>query len=194
MIATLHGKITETDEGLVVLDVGGVGYGLRVCLNDLANLPSGKETKVYVHEHIREDMHDLFGFVDKSTKALFVQLLSVKNVGPKAALAILDTGSEADVRLAIANGDVKFLQSAKGVGKRAAEQVVVELRDKVGAPVGEGADQVIGRPGVGKMDEAALGLVALGYSEADALAALSGIDKTFSVEDRIKLALKGAKK
>ncbi|MDQ3093649.1 MAG: Holliday junction branch migration protein RuvA [bacterium] len=192
MIATLNGKITEnTDTGQIVLNVGGVGYGVRVSLNDLSSLRIGHDTKLYIHEHIREDSHDLFGFSNRSNKELFEQLLSVKNVGPKVALALLDIGSESEVRLAIAGGDVKMLQSAKGVGKRAAEQVVVELRDKVGAPVGEGADNVVGRAGISGMDEAALGLVALGYSESDALAVLSGIDSDLSPEQRIKLALKG---
>lgn len=191
MIASLRGVVAEVIEGAVVLDVGGVGYGLRVCLNDLAKLSIGREAKVYIYEHIREDMHDLFGFVEQSTKNLFIQLLSVKNVGPKVALAILDIGNEGEVRLAIANGDVRMLQSAKGVGKRAAEQVVVELRDKVGAPVGEGAENVVGRAGTGRMDEAAQALVALGYSEADAQAALSNVDDNLSTEERIKQALKG---
>ena len=192
MIATLTGKVAEnTDSGQVVLDVAGVGYGVRVSLNDFALLRTGKEAKLYIHEHIREDSHDLFGFVNSSSKQLFEQLLNVKNVGPKVALALLDIGSENDVRVAIASGDVRLLQSAKGVGKRAAEQVVVELRDKVGLKSGEGADQIIGRPGVGKMDEAALGLVALGYSESDALAVLSSIDTALPTEERIRLALKG---
>ncbi len=126
-----------------------------------------------------------------STKHLFEQLLSVKNVGPKVALAILDIGSGDSVRAAIAGGDVKKLQSAKGVGKRAAEQVVVELRDKVGAPVGEGAENVLHRSGIHETDEAAQALVVLGYSETDAQVALAKVDKTLSVEDRIKQALKG---
>lgn len=191
MIAILTGSVLEnSDTGAIVLDVGGVGYGLRVSLNDLASLRKEQSVRLYIYEHIKEDAHDLFGFVAPTTKVLFEQLLSVKNVGPKSALAILDSGSESEVRLAIANGDVKFLQAAKGVGKRAAEQVVVELRDKVGAPVGEGAEQVIGRAGTSKMDEAALALVALGYSEADALAALSAIDDSLPTEQRIKQALK----
>lgn len=125
-----------------------------------------------------------------ATKQLFMQLLSVKNVGPKVALAILDIGSNDSVRAAIAGGDVKYLQTAKGVGKRAAEQVVVELRDKVGAPVGEGAEQVIGRGGVNNQDEAVQALVALGYSDSDAQFALQDIDPTLPLEERIKSALK----
>ncbi|MDQ2973301.1 MAG: Holliday junction branch migration protein RuvA [bacterium] len=190
MIATLTGRISETNNGLIVVDVSGVGYGVRVSLNDLAQLGVGSDSKLYVYEHIREDSHDLFGFVSSSSKLLFEQLISVKNVGPKVALALLDIGSESDLRLAIASGDVKMLQSAKGVGKRAAEQVVVELRDKVGLPSGEGADNVVGRAGIGKMDEAAQGLVALGYSEADALSALSGVDEILPTEERIKQALR----
>ena len=158
--------------------------------SDQATLPPGKETMLYIHEHIKEDVHDLIGFTSLSTKQLFEQLLSVKNVGPKGALAVLDIGNEAEVRRAIAGGDVKKLQTAKGVGKRAAEQMVVELRDKVGAPVGDGAEHVIGRAGVDQQDEAVQALMSLGYSDVDAQAALSKVDKALSVEDRVRLALR----
>lgn len=175
----------------VVLNVAGVGYGILVTASEFGALPTGIKAKLYIHEHIKEDAHDLYGFTNLEAKQLFEQLLSVKNVGPKAGMAILDIGSINEVRLAIAGGDVKRLQSAKGVGKRAAEQVVVELRDKVGAPVGEAAEQLIGRAGVNAQDEALQGLVALGYSEYDAQAALTNVDPKLSTEDRIKKALKG---
>lgn len=190
MIATLTGKIAETDNGIVVLEVGGVGYGVMVTATDQGTLPSGTQTKLYIYENIKEDAHNLIGFKLQSTKKLFEQLLSVKNVGPKGALAVLDIGNDAVVRSAIAGGDVKALQSAKGVGKRAAEQIVVELRDKVGAPVGEAAEQLIGRAGVNTSDEAVQALMALGYSDFDASAALADIDTSLSVEERITLALR----
>jgi holliday junction DNA helicase RuvA len=189
MIATLRGKVTENLNG-VVLECGGVGYGVLVTHTDEDVLVVGREAKLYIHEHIKEDAHDLYGFITTATKSLFEQLLSVKNVGPKVALAVLDTGSTDAVRVAIANGDVKFLQTAKGVGKRAAEQIVVELRDKVGAPVGEAAEGVVGRTGVNQQDEAWQALVALGFTEADAQIALDNIDKTLPIEERIRLALK----
>lgn len=191
MIATLTGTVTEHQGNKVILEVGFVGYGVMVTSTDQGALPSGAETKLYIYEHIKEDAHDLIGFKSLSTKQLFEQLLSVKNVGPKGALAVLDIGSEGAVRVAIANGDVKALQTAKGVGKRAAEQVVVELRDKVGAPVGTAAEDLVGRAGIDQNDPALQALVSLGYTDADAQAALKNIDKTLAVEERVKQALKG---
>lgn len=191
MIATLYGRVSEKLEELVVLDVAGVGYGLLVSAQDYGKLVVGKDAKLYVYEHVREQSYDLFGFVDLSTKKLFEQLLSVKNVGPKVALAILNIGNGDDVRAAIASGDVKRLQTAKGVGKRAAEQIVVELRDKVGQAVGSTAEDIVGRSGINQTDEAAQALVALGYSESDAMIALAKVDKSLTVEDRVKQALKG---
>jgi len=189
MIATLRGTIVENVHG-IVLECGGVGYGVLVTDTDAGQLHVGDEAKLYIYEHIKEDAHDLYGFINSATKSLFMQLLSVKNVGPKVALAVLDTGSTDAVRVAIANGDVKFLQAAKGVGKRAAEQIVVELRDKVGAPVGEAAEGLVGRAGVNQQDEAWQALVALGFTEADAQVALDAVDSNLPTEERIRLALK----
>jgi len=191
MIATLEGIVSEKFLDSVVMDVGGVGYGLLVTTDDFANLAKGEPAKVFVYEHIRESAHDLFGFRKLATKHLFEQLLSVKNVGPKVALAVLDIGSDDYVRAAIAAGEVKTLQTAKGVGKRAAEQIVVELRDKVGLVSGAGADNVIERGGVTQTDEAVQALLALGYEQTDAMLALQGIDKSLSTEDRVKKALLG---
>jgi Holliday junction DNA helicase RuvA len=190
MIAYLYGKVADKGADFVVLDVGGVGYGLRVSTADWSILKDGTEAKLYVYEHIREDAHDLYGFVELTARQLFEQLLSVKNVGPKVALAVLDIGSEAVVRGAIANGDVKLLQSAKGVGKRAAEQMVVELRDKVGLIASQDAEGIVNRSGVQSGDEAHQALVALGFSEADAQVALHDIDKNLSTEERVTKALK----
>ena len=191
MIATLTGIVTEHQGDGIILEVGFVGYGVQVTATDQGALPSGAEVKLYIYEHIKEDAHNLIGFRSQSTKQLFEQLLSVKNVGPKGALAVLAIGNEAIVRAAIAGGDVKALQTAKGVGKRAAEQIVVELRDKVGAPVGDAAEQLIGRAGVNQADEAVQALMSLGYSDTDAQAALDGIDVALPVEERIKQALSG---
>jgi Holliday junction DNA helicase RuvA len=147
---------------------------------------------VYIFENIKEDTHALFGFTTIDNKQLFEQLLSVKNVGPKVAMSLLEIGSVNDVRTAIAGGDVKRLQSAKGVGKRAAEQIVVELRDKVGMLVTESAEDIVTRSGISANDDAAQALVALGYSELDATLALKSIDTNLPTEERIKLALRGA--
>lgn len=191
MIATLSGTISEKFDDSVVLDVAGVGYGLLVTLDDYGRLAAGQQAKLYVHENIREDAHDLFGFIERDSLMLFRQLLSVKNVGPKGALAVLGIGPGATVRGAIAAGDVKLLQTAKGVGKRAAEQMVVELRDKVGLATGAEAESIVTRGGVNLADEAVQALLALGYAETDAQKALQDIDPSLPTEERIKLALKG---
>jgi len=191
MIATLTGRVAEKLGNIVVVECGGVGYGVLMTSADTGHVVAGQEQKVYIHEHIKEDAHDLYGFTLLEARALFQQLLSVKNVGPKVALAVLDIGNVSEVRLAIAGGNVKQLQTAKGVGKRAAEQIVVELRDKVGAPVGEGAEGIVHRGGIDQTDEALQALVALGYTDADAQAALSKVDSSLSVEDRIKQVLRG---
>lgn len=178
---------------MLVLDVHGVGYGLQVTAEDFGRLQTGSPAKLYVHEHVREQSFDLFGFMQRDTQLLFEQLLGVKNVGPKVALAVLDIGTAPAVRGAIAAGDVKLLQSAKGVGKRAAEQIVVELRDKVGLGASETAEGIVSRPGVNTQDEAVEALVSLGYSPQDAGMALKDIDSSLPTEERIRLALKGGK-
>ncbi|MDB5164865.1 MAG: ruvA [Candidatus Saccharibacteria bacterium] len=192
MIATLSGVVSEKLADIVVLDVQGVGYGLNVTTEDYGRLTSGEPAKVYVYEHIREQLHDLFGFLTRDTKGLFEQLLGVNGIGPKMALNMLSIGSGQEVRQAIASGDVKFIQQANGVGKRVAERVVVELKDKVGLV---GVD--LANTGMLQSDTAHLGdeaveaLVSLGYSPADAAVALQKIDTELSTEERIKQALKG---
>lgn len=193
MIATLEGIVSEKLGSLAVVNINGVGYGVQLPISGLDTLLVGRPAKLYIHEHIKEDAHDLFGFLTAEDKLLFEQLLSVKNVGPKVAISVLDLGNSSEVRAAIAAGDVKRLQTAKGVGKRAAEQIVVELRDKVGLTASNAAEDIVTRGGVDTSDEAVQGLISLGYGEADAALALKDIDKTLPVEDRIKLALRGAK-
>lgn len=188
MIARLYGTITDTTSQLVV-DCHGVGYGVLVPLADFSQLKVGDEVTLYIYENIKDDAHDLYGFTSPDTKQLFEQLLSVKNVGPKVALSVLDVGSVNSVRVAIAEGDVKLLTTAKGVGKRAAEQIVVELRDKVGSPVGDAAENLINRAGINQSDEALQALVSLGYSENDAAAALAKVDPLLPTEERVKQAL-----
>jgi Holliday junction DNA helicase RuvA len=191
MIATLSGTIAEKLADTVVLDVGGVGYGLFVASEDHGQLHSGQTAKLYIYEHIREQAHDLFGFVRVDTKNLFEQLLSVNGVGPKMALNILSIGSSNDVRIAIAGGDVKYIQQASGVGKRVAERVVVELKDKVGlAGVDLAATGMLQGEAALLQDEAVEALVVLGYTAQDASAALQKVNPKLSSEERIKAALK----
>lgn len=190
MIAVLNGQVLETGLGWLILDVAGVGYEVFTTNDELSKLSANQPVKFYVHDHIREQSHDLFGFSQSTTKQLFEQLLGVKNVGPKAALALLDIGNANFVRQAIADGDTKTLTQAKGVGKRAAEQVVVELRDKVDIVSSGSAEDIIGRPGANAQDEAAQALVSLGYSPQDAAMALKNVNKDLPVEEKIKQALK----
>jgi len=191
MIATLTGVVAEKLGEVVVLDARGVGYGVLVPVEDFGRLNTGDMAKLYIYEHIRENQHDLYGFSSLDVKKLFEQLLDVTGVGPKMALSILSIGSAADVRAAIAGGDTKYIQAASGVGKKVAERIVVELKDKVGLAVHENATQFLQSPSV-LHDEAAQALVALGYSPQDATLALAGVDAKLSTEDRIKQALKGS--
>ena len=191
MISYLFGEIIEKNLENVIVDVGGVGYGVRVSISDYEKLAIESKLKLFIYENIREDSYDLYGFTSRVSLNLFNQLLSVKNVGPKVALAILSIGSESSVKQAIAGGDVKKLQTAKGVGKRAAEQIIVELRDKVGLVSSDEAEGLVSRSALDVSDEAVQALVALGYSEYDAQKALNTTDKNLSTEERIKKALKG---
>lgn len=189
MIATLKGKITEKTLDMVVVECDSIGYGLFVPFEDFGALEEGQETKLYIYEHIRENAHDLFGFRNVQSKLLFEQLLSVNGVGPKMALSILSIANLQTVRQAIASGDTKFISQAVGVGKRVAERVVVDLKDKVGLVSDENAIGFL-TTSADPNDEALQGLVALGYSVADAAEALKTVDKKLPAADRIKHALK----
>lgn len=192
MIAILTGMVAEKNLDDIVLEVAGVGYGLLVTAEDYGSLSVGDRTKLYVYEHIRENSYDLFGFVARDTKQLFEQLLGVNGVGPKMALSVLNTGNGNDVRAAIASGDTKSIQKASGVGKRVAERIVVELKDKVGL---DGVDLhttgLLQSDATITKDEAAQALIALGYTAADAAQALAAVSADLSTEERIKQAFKG---
>ncbi len=195
MIATLEGTVSEKLADIVVLNVNGVGYGLLVPAEEYSQLKIDESAKLYIYEHIREQSHDLFGFLAKDTKSLFEQLLEVNGVGPKMALNMLSIGSAQDVRQSIASGDVKFIQQANGVGKRVAERVVVELKDKVGlVGVDLEATGLLQSESNTANDEAVEALIALGYTVQDASRALQGVDSDLPTADRIKLALKSTVK
>lgn len=190
MIATLEGKVVEKHGQMVVLEAGGVGYGLYVSFEDFGGLKIGEKARVYIHESIRENTFDLFGFRNQESKNLFEQLVSVKGVGPKMALAILSVAGLQQVRQSIAAGDIKFISQAKGVGRRVAERVVVDLKDKVGLAADETATEFLTTPAADPSDEALQGLVALGYSVQDAAEALKKVDKKLTPAERIKSALR----
>lgn len=193
MIATLNGTITEKLVNKVIVDVNGVGYGVFVTSEDNDHLLIGEPTKVYIFEYVREQAHDLFGFLDRDTQNLFEQLLEVNGVGPKMALNVLSIGTSSQVRQAIASGDTAFIQQSNGVGKRVAERMIVDLKDKVGLmSVDLGSSGLLMSESNLHKDEAIEALVALGFSSSDALKALKDVDTKLSTEDRVKSALKGA--
>lgn len=194
MIATLSGVVSEKLVNVVVLDVHGVGYGLFVTTEDHSRLVSDEAARLFIYEHIREQAHDLYGFLSRDTKSLFEQLLDVNGIGPKMALNMLSIGTAQEVRQAIAAGDVKFIQRANGVGKRVAERVVVELKDKVGlASVDLASAGLLQSERAAMGDEAVEALVSLGFTYQDATRALQTVDANLSTEDRVKQALKGGK-
>ena len=194
MIALLNGRVEEKNLDKIILDVSGVGYEIYITVNDQSRLESGSSVKLHIYEHIREQSHDLFGFVQKADKLLFEQLLSVNGVGPKMALSILNIGTGQELKSAIAGGQVKVLQSANGVGKKVAERIVVDLKDKLGLSSSDDATSFLSDSSINLGDEAHSALMALGYSSQDAMEALRGIDSGLSTEDRIRQALKGARR
>jgi len=190
MIATLIGTVAEKLGELVIIDVQNVGYGLYMTTEDYGRLEVGDELNAYIYEHIRENVHDLYGFCELDTKSLFEQLLDVSGVGPRMALSVLSIGTAQEVRQAIANGDTKYIQTAGGVGKRVAERIVVELKDKVGLASGNDANDLLKAKSVLLKDEAVEALVSLGYTTQDAAKALQDIDASLPTERRVKEALK----
>ncbi|PLS80590.1 Holliday junction branch migration protein RuvA [Candidatus Saccharibacteria bacterium] len=189
MIAHVNGVVTEKFENSIIIDVHGVGYEVQVAAGDYELASLQQEFKLYTHHHIREQSQDLFGFSSLAAKRLFELLISVQGVGPKAALAILSLSAADQVRSAIANGDVTFIQKASGVGKRTAERVVVDLKDKVGLPTTGYAIVKPTQATAPQGDDALDALIALGYSLGQATEALEGIDVELDSQTRIKKAL-----
>ena len=131
MFYHINGVVTDIEPNLAVLECGGVGYALNVSLNTLASVKIGERAKLYIYECIREDAHDLYGFGSKSEKHCFELLLGISGVGPKAALSILSSNTPDGLALAVLNGDEKALTSAPGIGKRIAQRILLELKDKM---------------------------------------------------------------
>lgn len=188
MIARLRGEVIEHDNTQIVVECAGVGYGVHVCVDEQAALPVGRACDLFIAEQIKEDAHELFGFGKRSRKDLFLLLISVNGVGPKAAMAIMNIGSESQVRTAIAAGDTKFITGAKGVGKKVAERAVVDLKSRVGLVASDGATDFLSDASI--TDEAVEALTALGHSPQDAAILLRGIDPTLGTGERVKQALK----
>ena len=180
MIAWLEGRVVSRGVDHVVVDVRGVGYKVHV-----ARQPEGDAVALHVHHVFQQDGQRLFGFETREEQALFEMLISVSNVGPKAAMALLSVAAPAELAAAIATGDVTALARAPGVGKKTAERLVVELRSKVDrmAPAPSAA--------IAAEDEAVAALVALGYSPAEATRALRRTPEAGSTADRVGAALRG---
>ena len=193
MIAHIKGIIEEKfGTNGVIVDVGGVGYEMMVPVPDFESVNLGEEKKFYTYHQVRENAEELYGFSSLVAKKLFEMLISVQGIGPKAGVAILSLAEAEEVRNAIANADTSFISKASGVGKKSAERVVVDLRDKVGTPSKYGATDV--KYGVKKLDEsdeALDALIALGFQLKEATAALAEVDASLPVEERVRLALKG---
>lgn len=192
MIAHIIGKITEKFQNLVIVDVHGVGYELTISAHDAETVNVDSETKFYTHHSVRENGEDLYGFTSLAAKKLFEMLISVNGIGPKAAMSILSLSTPEEVRNAIANDDIAFISKASGVGKKSAERVIVDLRDKVGLPSHYGATETKFTLAheKGPADEALDALIALGFPLKEASAALAEVDPGLPVEERIRLALK----
>ena len=190
MIAHLRGKIEEKFGNSLILDVNGVGYEITVPTPDFEACNLGEERKFYTYHQVRENAEELYGFSSLAAKKIFELLISVQGVGPKAAIAILSLAEAEEVRNAIANADSAFISKASGVGKKSAERVIVDLRDKVGIPSHYGATEAKFTTAVAANDEALDALIALGFPLKEATAALEKVDPNLPVEERVKLALK----
>lgn len=187
MIAHVSGEVVEKTENALIIDVGGIGYEIQVASSDLEAATLGERHKLYTHDHLRENAHELFGFSSLMAKRLFEMLISVSGVGPKMALAILSLGDVEAIRSAIAMGDSAFVQRASGVGKRIAERIAVDLKDKVGAP-GIQNGSTAAAPAAPR-DDALDALLALGYSLQQANEMLHGIDPELDTQTKLKQAL-----
>ncbi|HEX6663678.1 MAG TPA: Holliday junction branch migration protein RuvA [Gaiellaceae bacterium] len=188
MIARLRGRpVANTPDGLV-LDVGGVGYLVAATPSAVSKADGTDEIALHTYLHVREDALQLYGFSDASERELFVQLLSVNGVGPKVALAIVSGSPAADLRRAIVLEDTARFQAIPGIGKKTAERIVLELKEKLGdervpvASIGSTQPHLVARDA----------LVELGYSIGEAELALARTDPDLSPEERVREALKAA--
>lgn len=187
MIAHVAGKIVEKFAGALIVDVHGVGYEVQVALGDYEDIHLDTEVKLYTYHHVTENAENLYGFSSLAAKKLFELLITVQGVGPKAALAILSLGPAEQVRNAIANGDAAYVTKAGGVGKKSADRVIVDLKEKVGLPTRYDAPV---QTELNVTDEALEALMALGYTLADAMKALEAVDTSLPTSQRVREALK----
>lgn len=192
MLYYVSGKVAVLEPGLAVIDCGGVGYGCRVTAYTAAQLKLDKLARLYITESIREDAFDLYGFISREEQRCYELLTSVSGVGPKAAMSILASGPQ-NFTLAVMTGDEKLLTAAQGVGKKLAQRIILELKDKMGgaAELDFSGGPVAAAPAQsGGIALAQAALQELGYSPAEIAAALKGADPKASTEELVRYALR----
>lgn len=196
MFYHIEGIVSEIEQNLAVIDCNGVGYALNATVNTLSNIKTGAKAKLYVSEAIGENNFDLYGFFTKSEKRCFEMLTAVSGIGPKAALSILSYNSPESLALAIMNQDVKALTVAPGIGKKIAQRVILELKDKISKELG---DEQMSLPvmsaavstGDTVVNDAMTALAVLGFSSAEIAPLLKKLDVSgMSAEQIIKAVLK----
>lgn len=190
MFEYIKGVLASKGDTYAVLDINGVGYKLTSSQKALEAMTTGKSVTMYTYMSVKEDSLELFGFISAEERAIFMQLISVNGVGPKAAMGILSVTTPSSLALAIITDDSKTITKAPGIGKKLAQRIILELKDKLKNEqiLPDMPQTTIERSGA--MDEAADALMVLGYSQSEAYAALSGFDKDMDVEDIVKQALK----
>ena len=195
MIYYVSGPVTVLEPGLAVIDCGGVGYGCRITAYTAGQLKLNSNARLYVTESIREDAFDLYGFISKEEQHCYELLTSVNGVGPKAAMAILSSGGPQNFTLAVMTGNEKMLTAAQGIGKKIAQRIILELKDKIGGggaeldfSAGPAAAAPVQSAGAAALAHAAL--QELGYSAAEINMALKGVDPQATTEEMVRYALR----
>ena len=194
MLYYVSGTVTILEPGLAVIDCGGVGYGCRVTAYTAAQLKLNQRARLYITESIREDAFDLYGFISREEQRCFELLTTVNSVGPKAAMAILSAGGPQNLTLAVMTGDEKMLTAAQGIGKKIAQRIILELKDKIGGSDVEldfSTGPAVSAPQQGgNVAMARAALQELGYSPAEIQTALKGADANASTEELVRHALR----
>ena len=192
----IKGKLAAKGENYIVVDAGGVGYMISTPISDIEKAPAqGGDITVYTYLNVREDAMELYGFLTEEEKKLFLMLISVSGVGPKAGLAMLSAATPQQIAAAIVTGDMNTLTKAQGVGPKAAKRILLELKDEIdNSELGIDGDEGVlpdtsGEPMLDSKAEAMSALVVLGYSANDARNVLSRLDGELSTEELIKKAL-----
>ena len=195
MFYYVNGIVAEIDANLAVIDCNGVGYACATTNYTLSQLKKGEKAKLYTYLNVREDAVDLFGFASQSELNSFKMLLGVSGVGPKAALSILSSTTPGNLAMSVVMGDEKALTAAPGIGKKIAQRIILELKDKLAKEQASGSFEVGGGVPVivqnSKASEASAALAVLGYTAQDIALALNGIDmEVLPLEEIIRQALK----